>query len=83
MEAQRLKDTAMAKSTGSMGGNRSTQIRRAKAIDPEEVRKQAMALGWPTKTAGVNKMVSKNWDCTPGHIGRILRNSLKDLTSCM
>lgn len=60
------------------GGRKGAATRRQKSISPADVTRRAQAFGWPDKVPGLNKTLSRVFECSPDHIGRILRKATSD-----
>lgn len=72
LKLSRIRDGA------SIGGLKGAQTRRQSAIQPDAVIEAARKLGWPADTSGINKRLSIKFDCSPEHVGRILRKAKSD-----
>jgi hypothetical protein len=67
------------KERASVGGIKGARTRKETAIQTGNVVAAAERLGWPASTDGVNKRLSSKFNCSPDHIGRILRKAKSDM----
>lgn len=56
-----------------LGGLRSAETRRQRALDTGAVVAAARSLGWPGTSSGIKKRLASRFNCTPERIGQILR----------
>ena len=68
----------LIKAGASTGGIKGAATRRLSAIDPTKVVRRARACGWPNPGKGLNKLLSREFDCSADHFGRILRAAKSD-----